>query len=42
MERMGKATRLRQGYVVAGIEGKTVREAASELRKERVSNGGSA
>ncbi len=27
-------TRLRQGYVVAGIEGKTAREAASELRKE--------
>src|SRR4029450_8849453 len=50
-----RATHLRRGYVVAGIdgqtarsnrtfgkseiEGKTAREAASELGKERVSNG---
>jgi hypothetical protein len=39
MERLGKATHLRRGYGVPGMESKTAREAASELGSERVSNG---
>ncbi len=37
MERAGGATRLRRGYVVAGIEGKVTRVGASKPGGERVS-----
>ncbi len=37
MERLGEATHLRRGYVVAGIEGKAVRVTASDSGTERVS-----
>ena len=35
----GSATRLRRGYVVAGIEGKAAREAASECGQRASFNG---
>ena len=40
MELVGPATRLRRGYVVAGIEGKVARLATSKLSDERVSISG--
>ena len=37
MERVGRATRLRQGYVVPSIEGKVTRVGAVSVGSERVS-----